>query len=54
MPQELPARTAQKLSQIRVKDPEKRALREKVDARNAVIQERGVPAPASGTYGKPK
>lgn len=37
----------------RVVDPEKKANRERVDERNARIQQRGVPAPASGTFGRP-
>ena len=50
---ELPAKLAQKLSKERIVKPEQRAYREKVDARNRLIQERGVPAPKSGTFGKP-
>jgi hypothetical protein len=48
---ELPAKLAQKLSKQRIVKPEQRARREQVDERNRVIQERGVPAPKSGTFG---
>jgi len=51
VPDELPAKLAQKLSKERIVKPEQRAYREKVDARNRLIQERGVPAPKSGTFG---
>lgn len=33
--------------------PEQQAERERVDARNALLQEKGVKAPASGTFGRP-
>jgi hypothetical protein len=48
---ELPAKLAQKLSKERIVKPEQRAYREKVDERNRRLQERGVPAPKSGTFG---
>jgi hypothetical protein len=44
---------AQRLAKERVVDPVKRAERDRVDARNRRLQERGVPQPKSGTFGKP-
>jgi hypothetical protein len=50
---ELPAKMAQRLGRVRIVKPEQRERRETVDARNRVLQERGVPSPKSGTFGKP-
>jgi hypothetical protein len=50
---ELPAKLAQRLAKERVVDPVKRAERDREDARNRRLQERGVPQPKSGTFGKP-
>lgn len=50
MSDSLPANLAAKLSKARI-TPEQAARRKEVDERNAVLQERGVPAPKSGTFG---
>lgn len=54
MSDELPAALAARLSKVRIRDPQKAKRRAEVDARNQLMQKKGVPAPVSGTFGAHK